>query len=130
MKKIVFISLAVLGFVLLNIAILSGQVIDTTGINDPILPEDINLNTMTFIYNAIYGALVILWGYIAKVFGWHTTGKNGVIFSIIAAGIVLAISFKLLGFSSGLPLAIAFLSAIGFYNIFLKPAGLKVTRIK
>jgi hypothetical protein len=62
---------------------------------------------MVEIYQVVYGALVILFGYVAKFFGWKIKNQS-LIFTIIAGGIVIAGAFVLFGFGNVLPLVLHF----------------------
>jgi hypothetical protein len=122
MKRLLFFLMAFIG-----VGIMSGQVVDTTGISDPVFPGGAGVDEMVEIYQVVYGALVILFGYVAKFFGWKIKNQS-LIFTIIAGGIVIAGAFVLFGFGNVLPLVFAFLGSIGFYNVILNPLGLKVKK--
>jgi hypothetical protein len=63
MKRLLFFLMAFIG-----VGIMSGQVVDTTGISDPVFPGGAGVDEMVEIYQVVYGALVILFGYVAKFF--------------------------------------------------------------
>ena len=122
--KVKFLMLSMLLF---SAHILMSQVVDTTGVSDPVFPDGPTLAGMVKVYHLIYGAIVIIWGYVAKLFKFTST-PNKLIITIIVGGVVLGGVLVQFGFSSTLPLIFSFLSAIGVYNLFLKPFGLKVMR--
>lgn len=80
-------------------------------------------------YNAIYMALIVVAGYVLKLFkvkyDWSLPGKR-LPWIIAAVGLVLGVAFVQAGFSTVLPLLFSFLGAIGFYDIILKPFNLVV----
>lgn len=80
-------------------------------------------------YNALYGALVVLVGYLVPFIpGAAKLGKK--VFAIAAAGLVLLVVFVTLGLADGFGLALTFLAASGVYDYLLKPAGLKSGDLK
>lgn len=102
-----------------------GQTVDTTGTGG-IFDSLPNADELLNIYNAIYGALVILWGFIAQAFGLKDKVKSFV-FVVVAGGLVLAGGFVAFGVMDFLPLAITLIGSLGLYDIFkgLKKAGTK-----
>ncbi len=101
---------------------LIAQTVDTTGlIKNPVF-DDPTLNRMVSTYDAIYGALVILWGYLGKAFGLKTKFGKNYIFVVLAGGIVLGGVFLQAGLSEGFGLMFSFLNAIGIYDLIFKPA--------
>lgn len=101
-------------------AALSAQAVDTTGLADnPIFTEP-KLAQLLNAFNILYGALVIVWGYVAKSFKLQAKVSNFV-FVVLAGGVVLAGAFIAFGFAKALPLAFTFLSAIGIYDLLIKP---------
>lgn len=95
--------------------------VDTTGIsNGPFLNEPLTLNKLVSWYDAIYGALVLLWGFVARTLGKSVANVPKALV-VAAGGAVLAAAFVLAGWSSVLPLLFAFLGAIGVYDLFIKP---------
>lgn len=103
--------------------VIFAQTVDTTGVSTTTVFTDPTLGKMINSYEAIFGALVILWGYLAKLFNLPPTLKNNFVFVVLAGGIVLAGVFIYAGWSKTLPLVFSFLSAIGVFNLLLKPAG-------
>lgn len=71
----------------------------------------------------LYGALVIVWGYLAKFLGKYLPALDRVqtVFRVLAGGVVLAAAFITFGWGQVLPLLFSFLSALGVYDLFLKP---------
>jgi len=126
MKHKIFFMLTIL---LVMVTAVTGQTVDTTGIADAPLFHDVSVDSMINTYNIIYGALVILVGYISKALGLKAK-VNNFIFVIIAGGLVLAGAFIAFGFSKALPLAFTFLGSIGFYNVFLKKDSVLPTVLK
>jgi len=118
-----------LTILLVMVTAVTGQTVDTTGIADAPLFHDVSVDSMINTYNIIYGALVILVGYISKALGLKAK-VNNFIFVIIAGGLVLAGAFIAFGFSKALPLAFTFLGSIGFYNVFLKKDSVLPTVLK
>lgn len=106
----------ILTFVLAFIVLIAfGQIPDTTLINDG-LGEAPNVESLANIYYAIYGALVFIWGFIAKAFGLNKKVKSFV-FVVIAGGLVLAGGFVYFGVLEFIPTAIALLGTLGIYDI-------------
>lgn len=99
-----------------------GQVVDTTGLADNPVFSDPSLGKMVNTYHVIFGALIIVWGYVAKAFGLKKTFKNNFVFVVLAGGICIAGVFIQAGLASGISLIFPFLGAIGFYDIIFKPA--------
>lgn len=97
------------------------QVVDTTGVGNFSPADDLSgLSGWLNWYHALYGALVIGWGYLAKAFGLKAKVSNFV-FVVAAGAAVLAGAFLALGFSKAFPLVFSFLSAIGIYDLIFKP---------
>jgi len=109
--------LSFLAFVAINAI---AQTVDTTGLADNPLFVEPKLDTLLNVYNVLYGALVIVWGYIGKALNLKAKVGNFV-FVVVAGGVVLAGAFVAFGFAKAFPLALTFLSAIGVYDIFFKP---------
>lgn len=84
----------------------------------PITPEsglDVYLNW----YNALYGAVFILAGYLHNYIpGINLTNTKWI--RIVLAGVILAAIFISLGFTEGISTAISFASAIGLYELIFK----------
>lgn len=95
--------------------------VDTTGISgwDP-FREPVTVENLTKAYNAIFGALVILWGYVSRLFGWKTE-KVPFVFVVAAGGAVIAGAFVALGLAKAAPLIITFFLSLGLFDTFLKP---------
>lgn len=109
-------------------AALTGQTVDTTGLADNPVLVDPTVKNMVDVYNILYGALVIAWGYIAKLIGLK--GKVGnFVFIVLAGGVVIAGGFVAFGFGKAFPLLFSFLSAIGVYDIIFKPLN-KALKLK
>ncbi|MCA9366780.1 hypothetical protein KC887_00745 [Candidatus Kaiserbacteria bacterium] len=121
MKSKVFIFLLAVPIILLLFAVsLTAQAVDTTGLaNNPIYTEP-RLDKLLNAFNVLYGALVIVWGYVAKSFNLNAK-VNNFVFVVLAGGIVLGGAFIAFGFAKALPLAFTFLSAIGIYDLLVKP---------
>ncbi len=118
--KLLFLFLGILAFALMPFLV-TAQAVDTTGISDNPFPDGTaSLGKLVDMYDLLYGALVIIWGYIGKALKLDTKVPNYV-FVVLAGGIVLAIAFVLLGFSNVFPLIFSFLSAIGVYDLLFKP---------
>lgn len=117
LKFLVAVALAMI------VNVVFAQTVDTTGVSTTTVFTDPTLGKMLSSYEAIFGALVIIWGYIAKLFKLPTAIKNNFIFVVIAGGIVLGGVFLIAGWSKALPLVFSFLSAIGLFNTIFKPAG-------
>ena len=121
MKTYLFRALLMLPM-LLFFGLLTAQSVDTTGLADkPFFDEPVTVEKMLNWYNLLYGALVIVWGYVAKAFKLKK-GKIPFVFVVVAGAAVIAGVFIAVGFSQALPLLFGFLGAIGIYDIFLKPA--------
>lgn len=103
--------------------VLFSQTVDTTGTSTTTVFTEPTLGKMINSYEAIFGALVILWGYLARLFKLPPTLKNNFVFVVLAGGIVLGGVFIYAGWSKAFPLALSFLSAIGVFDLLLKPAG-------
>lgn len=118
---------SVLGILMMAFMMVAqGPAVDTTGISevDP-LADPVKITDMLNFYNILYGALVIIWGYVSKAFGWTFQNVNFV-FTVLAGGVVLAGMFLVTNLGDALPLIFSFLSSIGIYDLVLKPMGLKV----
>lgn len=112
--------LAIPVLLLIFAAALSAQAVDTTGLADNPIYTEPRLDKLLNAFNILYGALVITWGYVAKSFGLKAKVSNFV-FVILAGGVVLAGAFVAFGFAKALPLAFTFLSAIGIYDLLIRP---------
>ena len=107
------------GFMLMAIAAAFGQVVDTTGLADNPVFDEPRLDTLLNAYNILYGALVIIWGYVGKAFNLQSKVSNFV-FVVLAGGVVIGGAFIAFGFAKAFPLILTFLSAIGIYDILFK----------
>lgn len=95
--------------------------VDTTGIaKGPFLEEPLTLTKLLSWYDALYGALIIIWGFVYRSLG-KPLERIPKALVVAAGGGVLAAAFVLAGWSSVLPLLFAFLGAIGVYDLFIKP---------
>jgi len=111
-------------FLMIAVATISFGQIDTVVLDNPVFPGgETDSVELLNIYNAIYSALVIVWGYVARLFKINVSA-NKYIFVVLAGGLVLGGAFYALGFSEVFPLVFSFLASIGVYDLFLKPAGL------
>ena len=110
-------------FVLFFASLGFGQLptVDTTGLSgwNP-FDEPVTIENLTKAYHAIFGALVILWGYVARLFGWNTK-KVPFVFVVVAGGAVIAGAFVALGLAKAAPLIITFFLSLGLFDTFLKP---------
>lgn len=95
---------------------------------NPFPEGETSVSELIGMYEILYSALIVLWGYIGRLFKF-TANVKSYVFVVLAGGIVLAIAFVWLGFSSVFPLVFSFLGAIGIYDIFLKPAGVSGEKI-
>lgn len=95
--------------------------VDTTGVSgwNP-FDEPVTIDNLMKAYHAIFGALVILWGYIARLLGWNTN-KVPFVFVVVAGGAVIAGAFVALGLAKATPLIITFFLSLGLFDTFLKP---------
>jgi hypothetical protein len=99
---------------------LFGQVpIDTTGVADGPFPDGVTLPGMLNLHQVIFGALTILWGFVAKPLGLKGD-KVPFIFVVLAGAAVLAIVAVSFGFGSLWQYIFPFLSAIGIYDLLFK----------
>lgn len=72
-------------------------------------------------YEAIYGGLVIGWGFVARAFNIKSTPNF--IFVVVAGGLVIAAGFIAFGWADFFPLAISLLSSMGIYDLVFKGIG-------
>jgi|GEM_PF-5587031 len=120
----------ILGALLLVIGpfCLIAQSIDTTGIAENPFPDGTtSVGQLVSMFDVLYGALVIVWGYIGKALNLKSKVPNYV-FVVLAGGVVLAVAFVALGFSQIFPLIFSFLSAIGVYDLLFKPVTRALVR--
>ena len=111
-------------FFLFAVPLCFGQeapVVDTTGVSgwNP-FEEPVTIENLMKAYHAIFGSLVIIWGYVARLFGWNT-GKVPFVFVVVAGGAVIAGAFVALGLAKAAPLIITFFLSLGLFDTFLKP---------
>lgn len=87
-----------------------------------------NLNDLILNAETLFGALVIIWGYVAKFLGARVPAIEKVqpVFKVLAGAVVLAVAFISFGFAEVFPLVFSFLASLGVYDLFLKP--LKTTK--
>jgi len=95
--------------------------VDTTGLSgwDP-FKEPVTVESLKQAYNALFGALVILWGYVARFLGWKTE-KVPFVMVVVAGGAVIAGVFVALGLAKAAPLIISFFLSLGVFDTILKP---------
>lgn len=103
------------------VAFVFGQDSTDTVVN-PFPGGETSVTELVSMYDVLYTALVVIWGYIGRLFKF-TANTKSYVFIVLAGAIVLAIAFIWLGFSEVFPLVFSFLGAIGIYDIFLKPLG-------
>jgi hypothetical protein len=105
-------------------AVMSGDTVktptvDTSGVGN-ISFKDIDAKKATDYANLIYGALVILFGYVARAFKIKTKPGNWV-FVIIAIGVVLGGVFVAMGWAKTLEIAITLFASMGIFDAILRP---------
>ena len=62
-------TLLLFSFLMLLCFAAYSQTVDTTGITDPIFPGgETTVGQLVNIWTVVYGAIIILWGYIARIF--------------------------------------------------------------
>lgn len=95
--------------------------VDTTGLSgwDP-FKEPVTVESLKQAYNALFGALVVIWGYVARVFKFKTS-KVPFVFVVAAGGAVIAGVFVALGLAKAAPLIISFFLSLGIFDTFFKP---------
>jgi hypothetical protein len=93
--------------------------IDTTGVGN-ISFKDIDAKKATDYANLIYGALVVLFGYIARAFKIKVKPGRWV-FVIVAIGVVLGGVFVAMGWAKTLEIALTLLASMGIFDALLKP---------
>lgn len=114
-------TIVLLALVALCIPVLA-QTVDTTGLTDTKVLDEATTESLLKAYNILYGALVIIWGYVGKLLKLNAKVPHYV-FVVLAGGLVIAGAFVIFGFGKAIPLLFTFLSAIGIYDLILKPAG-------
>lgn len=102
-------------------AVVNGPSVDTTGVGQgPFTGGSINLADMIEWFHALYGALVLLLGFVVKGFKLPGTLLDRVptFLRVVAAGAILAAAFTMVGWKGTLPYIFSFLAATGIYNLF------------
>lgn len=119
LKKIFLLSVAM---VLSMCIIAQAPPVDTTGV-DAWKPfaDGVTLDGLNEIYNVLFGAIVIVWGYVAKAFGFKSKSKVPFVFVILAGALVAAGAFVFAGFEA-VPIVITFFISLGIFDLILKPA--------
>ena len=127
MKKLILLSIVMISLVFAA----SGQVVDTTGISENPFDGGVTTTKLLSVFNVVYSALVILIGYVVKIFkvkyDFNLPSKR-IPWVILAAAVVLAIAFISAGFMETLPALFSFLGAVGIYDFILKPAGIVIKK--
>jgi len=102
--------------------------VDTTGL-DAWKPFDgiVTIEGLQEVYYTLYGAIVIIWGYVAKMLGLQKR-KVPFVFVVLAGALVAAGVFLTQGFSAA-GIVISFLASLGIFDLILKP-GQKLFRSK
>lgn len=97
------------------------QVVDTTGLADW-KPFDgpLTVDKLIEIFNPLYGAIVIVWGYIARALGLKHN-KVPFVFVVLVGGLVAGGVFLTQGFSA-VGIVISFLASLGIFDLILSPA--------
>ena len=124
-----FLMLATLMVVGCSFAFAQGPAVDTTGLSgwNP-FENPVTVGDMQDAYNTIYGALVIVWGYVARLFGWRAD-KVPFVFVVAGGGAVIAGVFLALGWADAIPLVISFFLSLGLFDTILKPGEKVVKRV-
>jgi len=114
---LLFLALVFVSFSAINLV---AQVVDTTGVGNFSPADDFSgIAGWLKWYHALYGAMVIGWGFLAKSFGLKAKVKN-FWFVVAAGGLVIAGAFVVLGFSKAFPLVFSFLAATNLYQMLFK----------
>lgn len=122
-------ALMTMFLMLVVLAWMTGQVVDTTGLADnPGFTDPASLTKLIEPYQVLYSALIIIWGYLGKFLGLKAKVSNYV-WVVVAGGIVVAGAFIAYGFDV-FPLVLSFLSAIGVYDIFFRTAEKAIAKVK
>lgn len=117
-KKLLFCAAAALGAVAVFCVPALGQSVADSLPPAPTVPDvtaDTDVDQLLTAYSALYGALVLLLGYVGK---W-IPGLNkvpGIGLRVLTIGIVTGVIFKALGLADGWQLAIAFIGATLTYD--------------
>jgi hypothetical protein len=97
------------------------QAVDTTGLADwKPFEGPITVDKLMQVFNPVYGAIVIVWGYVARALGFKNK-KIPFVFVILAGGLVAAGVFLTQGFSA-VGIVISFLASLGIFDLILSPA--------
>lgn len=85
--------------------------------------ERLTLDDLVTWTNALYAALVTVWGFLVKPLGKYLPGidKMQTVFKVAAGAIVLAGAFVVFGWGEVLQYLFVFLGTMGFYDLFIKP---------
>lgn len=86
----------------------------------PTIPDNPNVGDLLGLYEVLYGALVVIWGYVAKALGWKTE-KIPFVFVVVAGALVVGGVFLLLDLSDAITLVISFLLSLGIFDAIFKP---------
>ena len=116
------ITLSLLGILIIGVPLAcNAQVVDTTGL-DAWQPFEgpITVDKLMGIFNPLYGALVIVWGYVAKALKLKSD-KVPFVFVVLAGALVAGGVFYFQGVSA-LGIIISFFAALGIFDLILKPA--------
>lgn len=123
MKQLFILLFTGLVILIASTIAIAQPIVDTTGISQITPANDLTtLHGMLNWYNALFGALVLVWGYIAKGFGLKAK-VNNFVWVVVAGAVVIGATFLAIGVTKAIPLLFSFLGAIGIYDIFLKPGS-------
>jgi hypothetical protein len=127
-KRFRFFLLTLAAFCLPAMLLAQTPPVDTTGL-DAWQPFDgiVTIESLQEVYYALYGAIVIIWGYVAKMLGFQKR-KVPFVFVVLAGALVAAGVFLTQGFSAA-GIVISFLASLGIFDLILKP-GQKLFRSK
>lgn len=116
MKKILFLF----GLLLLAVAVIAQPGVDTTGLDgwNP-FDGDLTVDKLNDVFSPIYGAIVIIWGYVAKALGLKKKNIDFV-FVVLAGALVAGGVFLAQGFSA-IGIVVSFLASLGIFDLILKP---------
>ena len=117
MKQLLFLALTFAAC--LFAGALGAQVVDSTGISD-VSFSDITVEDAIKWANALYMALVIVWGYFARAFKFKVKPGNFV-FVVIAGGVVIGGTFIAMGWAKAVPIALSLLASLGVFDAILRP---------
>jgi len=118
MKKIL-VFIAAFAALLLCPVLIFAQVVDTTGLSSVdfknITPDQANQYAQF-----VFGAIVIIWGYIAKAFKLKPRNVDFV-FVVVAGGVVVGGVFIAAGWAQALQIAVSLFVSLSVYRVVLKP---------